>query len=81
MIVIAFRAQQTTGSLTFDVIDLQHYVASGLIWGGSQQLESVIFWAFAAAFLVKSPVFPFHTWAPDMYVESPRPDRSCRGRW
>ncbi|MEZ0538431.1 complex I subunit 4 family protein [Fibrella arboris] len=32
-----------------------------------------IFWAFFIAFAVKMPVFPFHTWQPDTYVESPTP--------
>ncbi len=32
-----------------------------------------LFWAFFIAFAVKMPVFPFHTWQPDTYVESPTP--------
>lgn len=32
-----------------------------------------VFWAFFIAFAVKMPVFPFHTWQPDTYVESPTP--------
>lgn len=32
-----------------------------------------IFWAFFIAFAIKMPVFPFHTWQPDTYVESPTP--------
>ena len=27
--------------------------------------------AFTAAFAVKSPLFPFHTWSPDAYAEAP----------
>ncbi|MCX6249713.1 MAG: NADH-quinone oxidoreductase subunit M [Bacteroidetes bacterium] len=30
-----------------------------------------IFWAFFLAFAIKIPVFPFHTWQPDTYTESP----------
>ena len=30
-----------------------------------------MFLAFTAAFAVKAPVFPFHTWSPDAYAESP----------
>ncbi len=30
-----------------------------------------IFWAFFIAFAIKMPVFPFHTWQPDTYTESP----------
>jgi NADH-quinone oxidoreductase subunit M len=32
-----------------------------------------LFWAFFIAFAIKMPVFPFHTWQPDTYVESPTP--------
>ncbi len=30
-----------------------------------------LFWAFAAAFAVKVPLVPFHTWLPDAHVEAP----------
>ena len=32
-----------------------------------------IFWLFFIAFAVKMPVFPFHTWQPDTYEQSPAP--------
>jgi NADH-quinone oxidoreductase subunit M len=32
-----------------------------------------IFAGFAIAFAVKTPVWPFHTWAPDTYAELPAP--------
>lgn len=32
-----------------------------------------IFWAFFLAFAIKMPVFPFHTWQPDTYTDSPTP--------
>ncbi len=32
-----------------------------------------VFSGFAFAFLVKTPVFPFHTWMPDTYAELPPP--------
>jgi NADH-quinone oxidoreductase subunit M len=41
--------------------------AVGATWG---------FWIFAGyalAFLIKTPVFPFHTWMPDTYAELPAP--------
>ena len=37
----------------------------------SYQEESWIFWLFFIAFAVKMPVFPFHTWQPDTYEQSP----------
>lgn len=35
--------------------------------------QNWIFWAFFIAFAIKMPVFPFHTWQPDTYVEAPTP--------
>jgi NADH-quinone oxidoreductase subunit M len=32
-----------------------------------------VFWALFIAFAIKMPIFPFHTWQPDTYVESPTP--------
>jgi len=34
-------------------------------------LQAWLFWAFFAAFAVKVPMFPFHTWLPDAHVEAP----------
>ncbi|CAN5443224.1 NADH-quinone oxidoreductase subunit M [soil metagenome] len=35
--------------------------------------QGYIFWAFFAAFAIKMPVFPFHTWQPDTYTDAPTP--------
>lgn len=40
------------------------------ITGGAQNW---LFLAFALAFAIKLPLFPFHTWAPTAYTESPVP--------
>jgi NADH-quinone oxidoreductase subunit M len=32
-----------------------------------------VFWFLFIAFAIKMPVFPFHTWQPDTYTESPAP--------
>ena len=34
-------------------------------------IRAVAFWAFAIAFAVKVPVWPFHTWLPDAHTEAP----------
>jgi NADH-quinone oxidoreductase subunit M len=39
----------------------------------SLSAQGWLFWAFFVAFAIKMPVFPFHTWQPDTYVESPTP--------
>ena len=33
--------------------------------------ENLAFWLFFIAFAIKMPVFPFHTWQPDTYEQSP----------
>lgn len=35
--------------------------------------QNILFWAFMLAFAIKMPLFPFHTWQPDAYTESPTP--------
>jgi NADH-quinone oxidoreductase subunit M len=53
---------------TTDVIGNPNaHVAIGVVWG------TWIFAGFAFAFLIKTPVFPFHTWMPDTYAELPAP--------
>jgi NADH-quinone oxidoreductase subunit M len=37
----------------------------------SFQQQNWLFWLFFIAFAVKMPVFPFHTWQPDTYEQSP----------
>ena len=32
-----------------------------------------LFWLFFIAFAIKMPIFPFHTWQPDTYDQSPTP--------
>ena len=55
---------QATGSYTFDYLDL---VRSRIPPG----LQGWLFLAFALAFAIKVPMFPFHTWLPDAHVEAP----------
>lgn len=35
------------------------------------ETQTVIFFAFAIAFSIKIPLFPFHTWLPDAHTEAP----------
>jgi len=51
---------------TFDVLSL--YDALDIL-STSEQLW--LFSAFALAFAIKVPMFPFHTWLPDAHVEAP----------
>ena len=45
---------------------------SAMLMGMSvQTVKAIAFWAFAIAFAVKVPVWPFHTWLPDAHTEAP----------
>ena len=33
--------------------------------------QDILFWMFFLAFAIKMPIFPFHTWQPDTYEQSP----------
>lgn len=35
------------------------------------QPQAFVFWLFFIAFAIKMPIFPFHTWQPDTYEQSP----------
>ena len=37
----------------------------------SPQDQGWLFWLFFIAFAIKMPIFPFHTWQPDVYEQSP----------
>ena len=46
--------------------------AGSLLLGMSVSIvKSIAFWAFAIAFAIKVPVWPFHTWLPDAHTEAP----------
>ena len=64
IVAVAFIHERQTGHLTFDLVAL-----SSTHLGLASQV--LLFLAFTAAFAVKAPVFPFHTWSPDAYAESP----------
>ncbi len=68
IVAMGFRV---TGAPTFDLIELQRLAANGSLWADAKGLETLVFWGFAVALLVKTPAFPFHTWMPDAYAESP----------
>jgi NADH-quinone oxidoreductase subunit M len=36
-----------------------------------QTVKTIAFWAFAIAFAIKVPIWPFHTWLPDAHTEAP----------
>ena len=71
MIVLANLYRDATGVLSFNLVDIQAAVANGSFWANALQIQPLVFWSFAVAFLVKCPAFPFHTWLPDAHTEAP----------
>jgi NADH-quinone oxidoreductase subunit M len=53
-----------TGEYTFDITRLSQLVLE-------RNTQLFLFGAFALAFAIKVPMFPFHTWLPDAHVQAP----------
>lgn len=64
LLLVAILALYFHGGHTFDIQALSRNTYSGT-------LQNLLFWAFFAAFAVKVPMFPLHTWLPDAHVEAP----------
>jgi NADH-quinone oxidoreductase subunit M len=57
---------------SFDYVDIMNALGSGrVVLTPTQQL--LLFLGFFAAFAVKVPIFPLHTWLPAAYTEAPAP--------
>ncbi len=64
LMLVAIIAVYFAAGHTFDVLALMNYKFG-------RTFQMVAFAAFFAAFAVKVPMFPFHTWLPDAHVEAP----------
>jgi len=64
IVYIAYQYQQQFGTLSFALADWLKikFTHKEALW---------LFGAFALAFAIKIPLFPFHTWLPDAHVEAP----------
>jgi NADH-quinone oxidoreductase subunit M len=64
IIALAMLHSAQQGSYSFDLLRLYQLQipVSTQIW---------LFLAFAVAFAIKVPLFPFHTWLPDAHVQAP----------
>mgnify|MGYP000517608928 FL=1 len=61
-VAIIYLYNQSGGS--FDILTWHKMPLSGLA-------QTMVFFAFFAAFAVKVPMWPVHTWLPDVHVEAP----------
>jgi NADH-quinone oxidoreductase subunit M len=64
IIGLAYMHYSTTGSFSFDLLKLYDMQVP-------LHQQFWFFLAFALAFAIKVPLFPFHTWLPDAHVEAP----------
>jgi NADH-quinone oxidoreductase subunit M len=66
IIGLSWLHQSMTGEYSFDLLKLYEL----------QIPEGTQYWmflAFTIAFIIKVPLFPFHTWLPDAHVQAPTP--------
>jgi NADH-quinone oxidoreductase subunit M len=64
ILALYFYHEQATGLYTTSLADL-------LAVDVPANLQLPLFIAFALAFAIKVPMFPFHTWLPDAHVQAP----------
>ncbi|MFP3317692.1 MAG: NADH-quinone oxidoreductase subunit M [Thermoplasmata archaeon] len=62
--VLAFNYYSLNGTFNFDYNQIFSAMPSGALY-------YLVLTGFFLAFFIKLPTFPLHTWAPDVYVESP----------
>jgi NADH-quinone oxidoreductase subunit M len=65
IVVMVWKVQAATGTLSFGY---EHLLGNARSIGAAAPW---LFAAFAVAFAIKVPIFPFHTWLPDAHVEAP----------
>lgn len=70
IIALYYLHGKASGNYTFDIVTITKNLNSGAVRLTLQQ-QIWLFWGFALAFLIKVPLFPFHTWLPDAHVEAP----------
>jgi NADH-quinone oxidoreductase subunit M len=64
ILVLVWQYREQAGTVTFDLEELNRLLLP-------HQTQMWLFLAFALAFAIKVPMFPFHTWLPDAHVEAP----------
>jgi NADH-quinone oxidoreductase subunit M len=66
LVWLGLQAQAQLGHFTTNMMTLRD-VANTL----DLSTQRWLFWAFTLAFCIKIPLFPFHTWLPDVQKEAP----------
>lgn len=60
------------GQMSTSLLDF-YQLRIPFVGGEFLSTQTLLFFAFALAFAIKVPMFPFHTWLPDAHVEAPTP--------
>jgi NADH-quinone oxidoreductase subunit M len=74
IIALYYIHAEVQGIGTFDFVTLANTLKQGhLSWADPRfaTAGTLMFFAFALAFSIKVPLFPFHTWLPDAHTEAP----------
>ncbi len=72
IIYMMYLTQEASGVMSASLLDF-YKLQIPFVGGQFFSLQTLLFFAFALAFAIKVPVFPFHTWLPDAHVEAPTP--------
>lgn len=72
LIYLMLLTQEMTGQMSASILDF-YRLDIPFIDGQFLSPQTLMFFAFALAFAIKVPAFPFHTWLPDAHVEAPTP--------
>lgn len=71
IIALYYLYAQQLGAGTFDYVSILTALQDGRLVIPSRPTEALLFAAFAIAFCIKVPLWPFHTWLPDAHTEAP----------
>ena len=70
LILLMLINKEATGELSFSLLDF-YLLDFVFIQNKPLSAQSLLFFCFALAFAVKTPLAPFHTWLPLAHVEAP----------
>ncbi len=70
--LMLMTAHQMGGQMSASLLDF-YQLQIPFVAGEWLTTQTLLMFAFAIAFAIKVPMFPFHTWLPDAHVEAPTP--------
>ncbi len=72
IVLMLMTKAQLGGQMSASLLDF-YQLQIGFVAGEFFTTQTLLMFAFALAFAIKVPMFPFHTWLPDAHVEAPTP--------